>query len=412
MIDFELPPEIKAVQARVAAFIDDHALPAEAQVGKRPYFDIVKELQGVARSQGLWCPLMPTELGGMGLGPLANAVVQIELARTLSYLGPWAMNCMGPQDATMVTLLEHGTEEQHRKYLLPLINGDLRICFAMTEKAAGADATGMRTEAVQDGDDWVLNGEKWFNSSASISDIAMVMARTDPSAPRHRQFTTFLVELPNPGYRIVRDIPVMTEAMDVAFGGERGGGHAEVAIENLRVPAENIVGGLGNGFAMGQHRLGYGRLRHGMWSIAKAQFALDLATKFATERETFGERLADRQGIQWMLADCAEKLYVMRLMVLHIAYKMEHQLDLRQENSIAKNYIARSLFEILDTAMQIHGALGFTADTPLAGMWMDARANKVIDGPEEVHRWTIGRNVVRAMERDGTTRSAAAGDLV
>jgi acyl-CoA dehydrogenase len=412
MIDFELPPEIKAVQARVAAFIDDHALPAEAQVGKRPYFDIVKELQGVARSQGLWCPLMPTELGGMGLGPLANAVVQIELARTLSYLGPWAMNCMGPQDATMVTLLEHGTEEQHRKYLLPLINGDLRICFAMTEKAAGADATGMRTEAVQDGDDWVLNGEKWFNSSASISDIAMVMARTDPSAPRHRQFTTFLVELPNPGYRIVRDIPVMTEAMDVAFGGERGGGHAEVAIENLRVPAENIVGGLGNGFAMGQHRLGYGRLRHGMWSIAKAQFALDLATKFATERETFGERLADRQGIQWMLADCAEKLYVMRLMVLHIAYKMEHQLDLRQENSIAKNYIARSLFEILDTAMQIHGALGFTADTPLAGMWMDAHANKVIDGPEEVHRWTIGRNVVRAMERDGTTRSAAAGDLV
>jgi len=149
-----------------------------------------------------------------------------------------------------------------------------------------------------------------------------------------------------------------------------------------------------------------------MWSIAKAQLALDLATKFATERVTFGDRLADRQGIQWMLADCAEKLYVMRLMVLHIAYKMENKLDLRQENSIAKNYIARSLFEILDTAMQIHGALGFTADTPIAGMWMDARANKVIDGPEEVHRWTIGRNVVRAFERDGTTRRAAAGDLV
>jgi len=412
MIDFELPPEIQELRARVASFVDDHALPAEAQIGTRPYFDIVRDLQAIARPLGLWCPLMPVELGGMGLGPLGNAVVQIELARTPNYLGPWGMNCMGPQDATMVTLAEHGTDAQKAKYLVPLINGDLRICFSMTERAAGADATGMRTEAVQDGDDWVLNGEKWFSSSASMSDLALVMARTDPSAPRHRQFTTFLVELPNPAYRIVRDIPMMNDAMHHDFEGESRGGHAEVRIEDLRVPAANIVGGLGGGFSMGQHRLGYGRLRHGMWSIAKAQKALDLATGYAIQRETFGERVADRQGIQWMLADCAEKLYVMRLMVLHIAYKMEKKLDLRQENSIAKNYIARSLFEILDTAMQIHGALGFTTDTPLAGMWMDARTNKVIDGPEEVHRWTIGRNVVKAFERDGTTRAAAAGDLV
>ena len=172
------------------------------------------------------------------------------------------------------------------------------------------------------------------------------MAKTDPDAPRHRQFSTFLVELPDPGYRIVRDIPVLTDRLHPRFDDEVTIGHAEVAIENLVVPHENILGGLGEGFAMGQHRLGYGRLRHGMWSVAKAQVALDMATKRAIERETFGERVADRQGIQWMLADCAEQLYITKLLILHIAYKMERGLDLRQENSIAKNYIAHMLHNV------------------------------------------------------------------
>jgi acyl-CoA dehydrogenase len=252
-------------------------------------------------------------------------------------LGAWALNCMGPQDATMLTLAEHGTAEQKRKYLVPLVEGDLRICFSMTERAAGADATGMQTTAVRDGDSWVLNGEKWFSSGASISSVALVMAKTDATAPRHAQFTTFLVELPNPGYRIVRDIPVWGEEFSPHFEGENTMGHAEVRIEDLRVPDENIVGGLGQGFNMGQHRLGYGRLRHGMWSIAKAQAALDLATARAIERTTFGKRVADRQGIEWMLSDCAEQLYITRLMVLHIAWKMEQGQDLRTVNSMAKD---------------------------------------------------------------------------
>jgi acyl-CoA dehydrogenase len=411
VIDFEVPEGVQAVRAEVARFMDDHVLPAEAQIGDRPYFDIARELQGSARARGLWCPFVPREWGGMGLGHLANALVQIELGRSFSHLGAWALNCMGPQDATMLTLIEHGTDEQKERYLRPLVEGDLRICFAMTERAAGADATGMRTTAVRDGDHWVLNGEKWFASGASTSQLALVMARTDPDAPRHEQFTTFLVELPDPGFRIVRDIPVMSHGLRRRYGDEVTIGHAEVRIEELSVPAENVLGGVGRGFAMGQHRLGYGRLRHGMWSIAKAQAALDMATQRALERVTFGERLADRQGVQWMLADCAEQLYVTRLMVLHLAYKLERGLDLRQENSIAKNYIARMIHHVVDTALQLHGSLGYTLDTPLAEWYVEVRSQRLVDGPDEVHRWTVGRNVVKAFERHGTTTAATGGDL-
>jgi acyl-CoA dehydrogenase len=184
-----------------------------------------------------------------------------------------------------------------------------------------------------------------------------------------------------------------------------------VRIENLVVPDANVLGGRGEGFGMGQHRLGYGRLRHGMWSVAKAQAALDMATARAIERVTFGQRVADRQGIQWMLADCAERLYLTRLLILHIAYKMERGLDLRQENSIAKNYIAHMLHNVIDTALQIHGSLGYTLDTPLAGWYAEVRAQRLVDGPDEVHRWMVGRNVVRAYERDRTTAAAAGGDL-
>jgi acyl-CoA dehydrogenase len=411
MIDFTIPSEAQAVRAHVARFVDERVLPAEEQISTRPYFDIVRDLQAAARAEGLWCPFVPREWGGMGLRHLANALVQIELGRSFSHLGAWALNCMGPQDATMLTLIEHGTDAQKERFLRPLVDGQLRICFSMTEKAAGADATGMQTTAVRDGDHWVLNGEKWFASGASTSQLALVMAMTDPDAPRHERFTTFLVELPDPGFRILRDIPVMSSGLRPRYADEVTIGHAEVRIENLVVPDENVLGGPGRGFAMGQHRLGYGRLRHGMWSIAKAQAALDMAASRALERVTFGERLADRQGVQWMLADCAEQLYLTRLMVLHLAYKMEHGLDLRQENSIAKNYIAHMLHNVIDTALQLHGSLGYTLDTPLAEWYVEVRAQRLVDGPDEVHRWMVGRNVLKAFERDGTTAAAAGGDL-
>jgi acyl-CoA dehydrogenase len=318
---------------------------------------------------------------------------------------------MGPQDATMLTLLQLGTEKQKEKFLVPLIEGSKRICFAMTERAAGADATGMRTTAVRDGDEWVLNGEKWFASGASRADVALVMARTDPDAPRHQQFSTFLVELPADGFNIIRDIATLGDRVATRYQDEHVIGHAEIHLENVRVPHENRLGEQGGGFATGQHRLGYGRIRHGMWSIARAQAALDIAAEYVNSRETFGKRLAERQGIQFKFADCARDLYIARLMVLHIAYKLEHGQDISHENSIAKNFIAGMESKVVDMAVQVHGALGYTLDTPLAQWYAEARAQHLVDGPDEVHRWKVGKNILAAQRAEGTTASTAGGSL-
>ena len=407
-IDFEIPDEAKAIRAKVRKWVHEECIPAEKRlVDKESFKTVLAELRAKARSQGLWLPFIPKEYGGMGLGPLANALVQMELGE--SHLGALSMNSQGPDDATMLTLLAHGTPEQKEKYLKPLLNGDMRVCYSMTEKAAGADATGMQTRAVKDGNEnYILNGEKW--SAASAADLAVVMAMTDPDAPRHQRYSTFIVELPNPGYRIKRDIQTM--AVEGPLSHIMGGGHSEIDIVDLKVPAENLLGGEGQGFNMGQHRLAYGRLRHGMHNVAMAQRALDMAAAHVTQRETFGKKLSERQGVQWMLADCASELYMARLMLLHIAYKAEKGMDLRQENSIAKVFLAHMVHKVVDTAIQLHGALGYSRDTPLAAWYTHIRSQRLVDGPDEVHRWTVGRNVIKAYEKFGTTASAAGGDLL
>ena len=409
-IDFEIPEDAKAIRAKVRQWVQDECKPAEQRlIAGEDYKTVLGELRTKARAQGLWCPFIPQEYGGMGLGPLANALVQMELGE--SHLGALSMNTQGPDDATMMTLLAHGTEHQKEKYLKPLLNGEKRICYSMTEKAAGADATGMQTRAVKDGNEnYVLNGEKWFSSAASVADIALVMAMTDPDAPRHQRYSTFIVELPNPGYRIIRDIETM--AVHGPLSEVLGGGHSEVEIKDLVVPAADLLGGEGNGFNMGQHRLAYGRLRHGMHNVSMAQRALDLATAHVVKRETFGKLLKERQGVQWMLADCAAEIYKARLMLLHIAYKAEKGADIRQENSIAKIFLANMVHQVVDTAIQLHGALGFSLDTPLAAWYTHIRSQRLVDGPDEVHRWTVGRNVIKAFERDGTTAAACGGDLL
>jgi acyl-CoA dehydrogenase len=409
-IDFEIPAEAKAVRARVRQWVHDECIPAEKRlVDKESYKQVLAELRAKARAQDLWMPFVPKEYGGMGLGPLANALVQMELGE--SHLGALSMNSQGPDDATILTLLAHGTDFQKEKYLKPLLNGEKRVCYSMTEKAAGADATGMQTRAVKDGNEnYVLNGEKWFSSAASAADLALVMAMTDPEAPRHQRYSTFIVELPNPGYIIKRDIPTM--AAESPLSHIMGGGHAEIDIKDLVVPAENLLGGEGNGFNMGQHRLAYGRLRHGMHNVAMAQRALDMAVAHVTKRSTFGRLLSERQGVQFMLADCASELYMARLMLLHIAYKAEKGLDMRQENSIAKVFLAHMVHKVVDTAIQLHGALGYSRDTPLAAWYTHIRSQRLVDGPDEVHRWTVGRNVIKAYQQFGTTASAVGGDLL
>lgn len=409
-IDFEIPPDAKAVRERVRQWVQDECIPAEDRlVDKESYKTVLAELRAKARAQGLWLPFAPKEYGGMGLGPLANALVQMELG--MSHLGALSMNSQGPDDATILTLIAHGTDFQKEKFLKPLLNGEKRVCYSMTEKASGADATGMRTTAVKDGNEnYILNGEKWFSSAASAADLALVMARTDPEAPRHQQFSTFIVELPNPGYRIKRDIPTM--AAEGPLSHIMGGGHSEIEIKDLVIPAENLVGGEGRGFDMGQHRLAYGRLRHGMHNVAMAQRALDMAAAHISQRETFGKKLAERQAVQFMMAECATQLYISRLMLLHIAYKAEKGLDMRQENSIAKVYLAHMVHHVVDTAIQLHGALGYSRDTPLAAWYTHIRSQRLVDGPDEVHRWTVGRNVMKAFQKDGTTAMAAGGDLL
>ena len=409
-IDFEIPADAKAVRERVRQWVTDECIPAESKItDKDSYKETLAELRAKARAEGLWLPFIPKDYGGMGLGPLANALVQMELGR--SHLGALSMNSQGPDDATMLTLLAHGTDYQKEKFLKPLLNGDKRVCYSMTERASGADATGMQTRAEKRGNaEYVLNGEKWFSSAASAADMALVMAKTDPDAPRHQRYSTFIVELPNPGYIIKRDIPTM--AAEGPLSHIMGGGHSEIDIKDLVVPAENLLGGEGNGFNMGQHRLAYGRLRHGMHNVAMAQRALDMAAAHVSQRETFGKKLSERQAVQFMLAECASQLYIARLMLMHIAYKAEKGLDLRQENGIAKVYLAHMVHHVVDTAIQLHGALGYSRDTPLAAWYTHIRSQRLVDGPDEVHRWTTGRNVLKAFQATGTTAGACGGDLL
>ncbi|AEG49777.1 Butyryl-CoA dehydrogenase [Sphingobium chlorophenolicum L-1] len=409
-IDFEIPADAKLVRERVQAWVQDECHPAEQRLlAGEDQTTVVSELRAKARAKGLWCPFIPTDYGGMGLGPLANALVQMELGE--SYLAALSMNSQGPDDATMLTLLEHGSDYQKERYLKPLLNGEMRVCYSMTEKAAGADATGMQTRAERQEDgSYLLNGDKWFSSAASHADIAVVMAMTDPTAPRHKRYSTFIVDIPSDGFCIKRDIPTM--ALQSPLDAMLRHAHSEIEISNVKVPSENILGGEGNGFSMGQHRLAYGRLRHGMHNVAIAQRALDMTTERVIGRSTFGKLLADRQAVQFMLAECASKLYVARLMILHIAYKAEKGLDLRHENSIAKVYLASMVHSVVDIAIQLHGALGYSQDTPLARWYTQVRAQRLVDGPDEVHTWMTGRNVIKAFKDNGTTRAACGGDLL
>src|ERR1700730_2867586 len=408
-LDFDVPAEAKAIREKVRKWVHEECIPAEKELDSKPFDDVLAALRKKARARGLWCPFVRKEYGGMGLGPLANALVQMELGESM--LGALSMNTQGPDDASMLTILEHGTDYQKEKFLKPLLAGEKRICFSMTEKASGADATGMQTTAVKDGNEnYVLNSEKWFSSSASVADIALVMAKTDPDAPRHKRFSTFIVELPNPGYQIKRNVKNM--AIEGPHSDVLSGGHSEIAIKDLVVPADNLLGGEGNGFNMGQHRLAYGRLRHGMHNIAKAQRALDMAVAHITQQSTFGVPLPDRQAVQFMLAECASELYIGRLMLLHIAYKAEKGMDLRQENSIAKVYLAHMVHKVIDTAIHPHGALGFSQDAILAKWYTQVRSQRLVDGPDEVHKWRVGRNVIKAFREHGTTAPAAGGDLL
>jgi len=405
-IDFQLPPEVEEVRLRVRKFMDTEVRPAEATLQEREadrnsYVRTIMELRTKAKAQGLWNPHLPAEWDGMGLGPVAMAFVSAEAGRT--GIGPFAINAQAPDEGNMHTLLHWATPEQAERYLRPLAEGRARSCFAMTEpEVAGSDPTLIQTKAVKDGDDWVINGHKWFISGAKGASFAILIACTDEDAdPPQARNSAFLVDLPAPGFEIVRDIDTM----------HGKGNHCEIRITDLRIPNDRMLGGRGEGHLLGQYRLGPARLAHCMRWIGNAEIALEMLMDRALNRYAHGSLLADKQAIQWMMAESAMELYTAKLMVLHAAYKIENKMPFRQEVSMAKHHVANTLWKIVDRAIQVHGALGYSTDTPLEGMMRNARSARLVDGADEVHMQTIARNMIAAYKEHGNTRTAT-GDLL
>jgi acyl-CoA dehydrogenase len=400
VIDFTIPPELDDLRRRVAAFVQEEVIPAETEA-EADLEDVLEPLRKRARAAGLWTPHLPTAWGGLGVGPLGMALISQECG--VSGLASLAINAMAPDEGNMHLLLHAGTEEQRERYLRPLADAETRSCFAMTERGvSGSDPTQLRARATPDGDGWVLEGEKWFISGAAGAAFGVVVAATDPEAESpYARHSLFLVDADNTGWRVVREIPVM--------GTEMPGGHCEVRLESCRVPADAMLGERGRGLALAQARLGPARLAHAMRWIGVAQRALDLAAEHSIGRQAFGRRLADHEAVQWWLADSAIQLYAARLMVLHAAWKLERGEDARQEVSFVKVFVSEALGDIVDRAIQAHGSLGYSGDLPLERFYRDARAARIYDGPSEVHRMVIARNLLKAAREEGTTRGALGG---
>jgi acyl-CoA dehydrogenase len=407
-IDFTLAPEHEAIRTRVRDFIQDTVKPAlagtnddERVLSRQEYLTIILGLREEAKSLGLWLPHMPEEWGGMGLGHVELAMVQAEAGKTR--LGPWLLNCMAPDEGNMHTLLRWGNDEQKERYLRPLCEGTVMSCFAMTEpEVAGSDPTLILTHAEQDGDEWIINGHKWFISNARRSQFAILIARTEPDVPTGSSgaTTAFIVDIPSEGWTDVREVETMHGST----------GHSEIVIKDLRVNDDQILGGRGNGHRLGQARLGPARLAHCMRWIAQAETALDMMVDRSITRYSHGSTLAEKQGIQWMIADSAMELYQCKLMVLHAAYKIDRGDDFRTEVSMTKHFVANSLNRIIDRAVQVHGALGYSTDTPLASMLQHARWARLADGADEIHQMRIAERTIAAFKDHGSTWSAT-GEL-
>jgi acyl-CoA dehydrogenase len=403
-IDFSFPPEVEELRLKVRQFVEEVVRPAEKRIAEREgdrkfLIESIIEMRAAAKDWGLWLPHMPKELGGMGLGHVAMASVSAEAAK--SGFGPFALNAQAPDEGNMHTLLHWATDEQKERYLRPLCDGYVRSCFAMTEpEVAGSDPTLIQTRAVLDGDEWVINGHKWFISGARGAKFAILIARTEdePEIPQAAN-SAFLVDLPAEGWHVVRDVATMSGSHN----------HCEIRIENLRVPRDRMLGGRGQGHLLGQARLGPARLAHCMRWIGQAEVALDMMVDRSLNRFAHGSLLAEKQGIQWMIADSTMELYQCKLMVLHSAYKIDNGEDFRSEVSMTKHFVANALGRIIDRAIQVHGALGYSTDTPLATMAQHARWARFADGADEVHQWRIAQRTIDAYKRHGTTKTATGG---
>jgi alkylation response protein AidB-like acyl-CoA dehydrogenase len=396
----ELPAleQFDELRATYRAFLEEHVYPVEVALNREDDAaeELMASLRARAKAEGLWAPHLPREAGGTGLGFLSYAHLNEEIGR--SHWGQLVFNCQAPDAGNGEILHLFGTDEQKERFLRPLVEGEIRSFFSMTEPdVAGSDPTLLRTRAVRDGDEWVIDGRKWFSSSAEGAGFGIVMAITDPDGDPHRRASQILVPADTPGITIE----------PVAVMGHRGRGwttHCEVTYEGVRVPAANVLGEPGDGFRIAQKRLGPGRIHHVMRWLGQMQRAFDLMCSYSLEREAFGGPLAEKQTIQNWIADSAAEIHACRLMTLDAAHKIDEGDEARVEVSLIKFYAARVLNDVIDRALQVHGALGLTDRSPLSMMYGMARGGRIYDGPDEVHRMVVSRRILKHYRDGGSWR--------
>lgn len=391
MAGFEVPEQVREVRDRVLAFMVERVEPAEPvlHAGGDLAAALIGDLQRQAKAEGLWALGHPTELGGGGMA-FADYVYINEVQGRSDY-GQLALGTFTLQDSLM--LHAHGSESQRRRWLEPLVAADISPSFAMTEpEVASSDPTQLQTTATLDGDEWVISGRKWFTTGAARAAYTTVMCRTEPDAPGHSAFSMIIVPTDTPGYEIVRETPVLGIA----------GGHYEVDYDAVRVPVDHLLGERGRGFAIAQERLGPGRIFHAMRWLGQAQRAFDLLCGRLTEREAFGGPLADKALMQQHVFDSYAQIQACRLLTLHAAEAVDRGGDARVEIGAVKVVGAKMLHDVIDRAVQVHGAAGLTDDTPLSHMYRTARFARIYDGPDEVHVQSVARRILKTY-RNGDT---------
>jgi acyl-CoA dehydrogenase len=393
--DFSTEPEFAEKLEWIRTFVTNEIEPLDlaftshpAHYRSRPMFQqVVRPLQQQVKAQDLWACHLGPELGGRGFGQVKLALMNEILGR--SSWAPVIFGSQAPDSGNAEIIAHYGTPEQKDKYLQPLLDGEIFSCFSMTEPQGGADPNVFTCRAERDGDEWVINGEKWFSSNLRYSSLAIVMAVTDTTVSIYQGASMFLVPTDTPGINIIRNVAVGTHPEE--------GTHAYVRYENVRVPAENLLGGAGQGFVLAQTRLGGGRIHHAMRTVGICQRALDMMCERALSRFTQGSVLASKQMVQEYVADSWVELHQFRLMVLHAAWSIDHLGGPAARKYIAACKVAlpKVLKEIVYRSMHVHGSLGVSTEMPLIGMWTAAPLNGIADGPTEVHKITIARQVLK-----------------
>jgi alkylation response protein AidB-like acyl-CoA dehydrogenase len=396
-VDFAIRPEIQELREKVLRFVEERLYPKEAAWlrWEEDHFpacieehEEIRVLQREARAMGVWAGHLPKEAGGMGLSVADYGLLNEIIGR--AYHAPRVFGSNAPDSGNAEILWHFGTPAQKERFFWPLQRAEVRSFFGMTEpEVSGADPTSLQTTAVRDGGHWVVNGHKWYSSNANGAAFGIVMAATEPGAPAHRRYSQIIVPADTPGLELVRPISVM--------GHRTGPGHWEVRLRDARVPVENVLGEPGQGFAIAQARLGPGRIHHCMRWLGQAQRGFELMCAYARRRQAFGGPLSDKQTVQNWIADSAAEIQAARLMTLHAAWTIDREgaKAARVDISLIKFFGAKVLLDVLDRAIQVHGGLGVSDDTPLAFMWRQARSARIYDGPDEVHKMLVAREVLK-----------------